>query len=119
MVFNIPFFYRKENVYITKCKINYTRCWPYIPHLHGTTGDSHYENTKNTGREHRSHSSCLVILGFGISPASASAVSWTSGTSTAVHGHGTGHHFAFNSTQRSAMTESFITQLQNQGVDVS
>ena len=51
-------FYRKQNVYITKCKINYTRCWPYIPHLHATTGDSHYENTKNTGREHRSPSSC-------------------------------------------------------------
>ena len=61
----------------------------------------------------------LVILGFGISPVSASAVSWPSGNSTAVHGHGTGHHFAFNSTQRSAMTASFITQLQNQGVDVS
>ena len=30
----------------------------------------------------------LVILGLGVSPVSASAVSWPSGTSTAVHGHG-------------------------------
>ncbi len=61
----------------------------------------------------------LVILGFGIGPVSASAVQGQYGNSTAVHGHGGGHHFARNSAQRNTMTEAFITKLQNQGVDVS
>jgi DNA-binding transcriptional MerR regulator len=61
----------------------------------------------------------LAILGFGISPVSASAFQWQNSNSTTMYGHGTGHHFAFNSTQRDAMTASFITRLQNQGVDVS
>ncbi|MGA2161498.1 MAG: hypothetical protein ABSG28_04765 [Methanoregula sp.] len=61
----------------------------------------------------------LVILGFGISPVSAAAGTWPSGNSTAMHGHWGGQHFTPNSTQRYQMTESFITNLQNQGVDVS
>ena len=61
----------------------------------------------------------LVILGFGISPVSASAGSWPSGNSTAMHGHWGGQHFTPNSTQQYTMTESFITRLQSQGVDVS
>ncbi|MGA2698529.1 MAG: hypothetical protein ABSE74_02705 [Methanoregula sp.] len=61
----------------------------------------------------------LVILGFGISPVSASAGSAPSGTSTAMHGQWGGHHFTPNSTQQYTMTESFITRLQSQGVDVS
>jgi hypothetical protein len=61
----------------------------------------------------------LVILGFGISPVSASAGSWPSGNSTAIHGHWGGQHFAPASTRQNTMTESFITRLQSQGVDVS
>jgi predicted metal-dependent phosphotriesterase family hydrolase len=61
----------------------------------------------------------LVILGFGISPVSASAGSSPSGNSTAMHGHWDGQHFTPNSTQQYTMTESFITRLQSQGVDVS
>ena len=61
----------------------------------------------------------LVILGFGISPVSASAVSSPSGNVTAMHGNGAGHHFAPNSTRQYTMTESLITRLQSQGVDVS
>ena len=61
----------------------------------------------------------LVILGFGISPVSASAVSSPSGNVTAMHGHGAGHHFASNSTRQNTMTESLITRLQSQGVDIS
>jgi DNA-binding transcriptional MerR regulator len=61
----------------------------------------------------------LVILGFGISPVSASAGLWPSGNSTSIHGHWGGQHFAPNSTRQYTMTESFITRLQGQGVDVS
>src|SRR5208282_212584 len=35
------------------------------------------------------------------------------------HGNGAGHHFAPNSTRQYTMTESLITRLQSQGVDVS
>jgi DNA-binding transcriptional MerR regulator len=59
----------------------------------------------------------LAILGFGISPVSASAFQWQNSNSTTMHGQE--HHFAFNSTRRATMTSSFITRLQNQGVDVS
>ena len=61
----------------------------------------------------------LFVLGIVISPAGASPVSWQGGNTTLAHGHATGHHFAFNSTQRIAMTESLIGKLQAQGVDVS
>jgi hypothetical protein len=59
----------------------------------------------------------LAILGFGICPVSASAFQCQNSNSTTMHGQE--HHFAFNSTQRATMTSSFITRLQNQGVDVS
>ena len=70
----------------------------------------------------------LAILGICVSPSTASGTSWNTWNGTVMHGHTTGYHFApnstrqhyaFNSTQQTAITEKFITNLQNQGVDVS
>ena len=61
----------------------------------------------------------LAILGLCVAPSSASSTSRNAWNVTAMHGHNYGHHFAFNSTQQTAMTQAFLTKLQSQGVDTS
>ena len=61
----------------------------------------------------------LAVLGLGISPVSAAAGTSSSGNSTALHGHGTGHHFAQNSTWQHTMQGSNITQFHTRGANVN
>jgi hypothetical protein len=91
----------------------------HIPHLHPKKENYPMKSPKTLAGSIAVLLFALVILGFGISPVSASAGSAPSGTSNAMHGQWGGHHFAPNSTQQYTMTESFITRLQSQGVDVS
>ena len=61
----------------------------------------------------------LAVLGLGISPVSAAAGTSSSGNSTALHGHGTGHHFAQNSTWQHTMQGTNITQFHTRGANVN
>ncbi len=61
----------------------------------------------------------LAVLGLGISPVSAAAGASSSGNSTALHGHGAGHHFAQNSTWQHTMQGTNLTQFHTRGANVN
>lgn len=61
----------------------------------------------------------LAVLGFGISPVSATTGASPSGNSTTLHGHGSGHYFTQNSTWQHTFSGANITQFHARGANVS
>jgi hypothetical protein len=61
----------------------------------------------------------LAVLGLGISTVSAAAGTSSSGNMTALHGQGSGHHFAQNSTRQHTLQGSNITQFHSRGANVN
>jgi DNA-binding transcriptional MerR regulator len=61
----------------------------------------------------------FAVLGLGISTVSATAGTSSSGNMTALHGQGSGHHFAQNSTRQHTLQGSNITQFHSRGENVN
>ena len=61
----------------------------------------------------------LAVLGLGIGPVSAAAGAPSSGNSTALHGQGSGHHFAQNSTWQHTLQGNNITPFHTRGANVN
>jgi len=61
----------------------------------------------------------LAVLGLGISTVSAATGTSSSGTMTSLHGQGSGHHFAQNSTVQHTLQGTNITQFRTRGANVN
>jgi hypothetical protein len=61
----------------------------------------------------------LAVLGLGISPVNAAAGASSSGSSTALHGQGSGHHFTQNSTWQHNLQGTNLTPFHPRGANVN